>query len=108
MSSARAPVAIGYEPDSTSSDKLGAAAPARVRFADVARFAGPDDNVAVVTRTVDAGTVLEMPDGKVLRIDYTVLEGHRFAARAIAKDDLLLSWGSGFGKAMKRINAGEA
>jgi len=108
MSTTRKQVAIGYEPDRTEASEKVGAAPLRLRFADVARFAGPDDNVAVVTRTVESASVIEMPDGKALRIDFTVLEGHRFATQTILPGQLLLSWGSGFGKATKRINAGEA
>ncbi|KAA0155713.1 hypothetical protein FNF29_01628 [Cafeteria roenbergensis] len=47
-----------------------------------------------------------MPSGRALRLDFTVLEGHRFAAHAIEAGELLTSWGSGFGRATRRINEG--
>lgn len=105
-------VALGYEADEAVSATAPSAAAAsgarRVRFDDVARFAAPEDNCAVVTQTLEQGTVLDMPDGSVLRLDCTVLEGHRFAAKPISAGDLLLSWGCGFGKAIVDIAAGEA
>lgn len=102
-------VALEYEPDAAAAagnppaiDGLG-----RLRFALVARFASEGDNCAVATRTIEAGSVIEMPSGRALRLDFTVLEGHRFAAHAIEAGELLTSWGSGFGRATRRINEGE-
>lgn len=103
-------VALGYEPDAAAACGSTAAidSPERLRFALVARFASAGDNCAVATRTIEAGSVIEMPSGRALRLDFTVLEGHRFAAQAIEAGELLLSWGSGFGRATRRINEGEA
>jgi hypothetical protein len=110
-STTRKHVALGYEADEAasaiSSSASAASGARRLRFDTVARFAAPEDNCAVVTQTLESGTVLEMPDGSALRLDCTVLEGHRFAARPIPSGDLLLSWGCGFGKALVDISAGE-
>lgn len=74
-------------------------------FEEVARLPLPGDNVAVATRKLDAGTVIRY-EGKELTLDYTVMEGHRFAVKPIAPGDYLLSWELPFGVAEKQIEPG--
>ncbi len=74
-------------------------------FSAVGRLPVPDDNVAIATRRLDAGTLIEH-DGRRYHIDYTILEGHRFAIRPIAPDEALLSWGLPFGYALGPIAPG--
>ncbi|MCM3760860.1 UxaA family hydrolase [Alkalihalobacillus oceani] len=75
------------------------------KFDEVARLPLPEDNVAVATRQLDAGTVIHY-QGQELTLDYTVMEGHRFAVKPIAPGDDMLSWALPFGVAQKEIQPG--
>ncbi len=75
-------------------------------FHDVARLPLPGDNVAIATRTLPAGTQIAL-GGAVLILDYTVMEGHRFAVAPIAAGSPLLSWELPFGLATREIAPGE-
>ncbi len=74
-------------------------------FRAIGRLPVPDDNVAIATRRLDAGTLIEH-DGALYHIDYTILEGHRFAIAPIAPGEALLSWGLPFGYATAPIAPG--
>ena len=76
-----------------------------VPFDSVARLPSTTDNVAVAAQTLPQGTKIDLR-GRQLEIDYTVLEGHRFAIAAISKGDPLLSWGLPFGFATREIEPG--
>jgi altronate dehydratase len=78
---------------------------ASYRFDEVARLPLPGDNVAVATRQLDAGTIIYYED-QALTLDYTVMEGHRFAVKAIAPGEDLLSWELPFGVALQSIQPG--
>lgn len=75
------------------------------RFDEVARLPLPGDNVAIATRQLEAGTEIHY-QGEVLTLDYTVMEGHRFAVKAIASGESLLSWELPFGVALQNIQPG--
>jgi altronate dehydratase len=75
------------------------------RFEEAARLPLPGDNVAVATRKLEAGSIIHY-EGKDLTLDYTVLEGHRFAVKAIKPGEALLSWELPFGKAIQPIQPG--
>lgn len=75
------------------------------RFDEVARLPLPGDNCAVATRQLDAGTVI-YHEGQTLTLDYTVMEGHRFAVKPIAPGEELLSWELPFGVALQPIQPG--
>jgi altronate dehydratase len=75
-------------------------------FEAVARFPSPGDNVAIATRRLEAGTVIQHGDRRY-SLAHTVLEGHRFAASPIAKGEALLSWGLPFGHATRPIAPGD-
>ncbi|MGB5048086.1 MAG: UxaA family hydrolase [Caldilineaceae bacterium] len=77
-----------------------------IPFQDVARLPMPGDNVAIVTRKLPAGTVIEY-NGQPLTLDFTVLEGHRFAIAPIAPGEHLLSWELPFGIATQEIAPGQ-
>ncbi|MCL4835941.1 MAG: UxaA family hydrolase [Caldilineaceae bacterium] len=77
-----------------------------ISFNDIARLPMPGDNVAIVTRKVPAGTVVEY-NGHSLTLDFTVLEGHRFAIAPIAPGEHLLSWELPFGIATQEIAPGQ-
>ncbi|HEX2854688.1 MAG TPA: UxaA family hydrolase [Opitutaceae bacterium] len=74
--------------------------------ASVSRLPAPGDNVAIAVRRLEAGTALVFPGGP-RALTHTVLEGHRFAVRAIAPDERLLSWGLPFGIATRAIAPGD-
>lgn len=72
----------------------------------LARLPTPADNCAIAARGLAAGTVLEHA-GQLFSLSRHVLEGHRFAVRALAPDEPLLSWGLPFGRATRAIAAGD-
>ena len=77
-----------------------------ISFNSVARLPSPEDNVAIASQQIDAGT--EIHDGvKIYRFGATVLEGHRFAYRPIRPGEPLLSWGLPFGYANRCIEPGQ-
>ena len=70
------------------------------------RLPAPGDNVAIAIRQLEAGTVIEL-DGVPHELPQTILEGHRFAVRAIEAGEPLLSWGLPFGHALTPIAPGD-
>ncbi len=62
--------------------------------------------MAIATRRLEAGTAIQ-DDERIYVLDYTVLEGHRFAVQAIEAGASLLSWGLPFGIAMTPIHPGQ-
>ena len=77
-----------------------------IAFHDVARLPMPGDNVAIATRKLPAGTVIEY-NNQPLTLDFTVLEGHRFAIAPIATGQYVLSWELPFGIAIADIAPGQ-
>ncbi len=75
-------------------------------FDEAARLPLPGDNVAVATRALPAGTQVDY-NGRTLTLDFTTMEGHRFAVAPIAAGAALLSWGLPFGIATRPIAPGE-
>ena len=75
-------------------------------FLSVARLPAPDDNVAIATQRLDAGTQIQYGDDQ-FSLSHSVLEGHRFAVQSIAEDEPLLSWGLPFGYASRSIAPGD-
>jgi len=78
----------------------------KTAFHSVARMASHKDNVAIATQMIEEGTQL-VGNNSVLQIPHTVLVGHRFAVRPIQQGEFLLSWGQAFGRATRKIEAGE-
>ncbi|MFH1566734.1 MAG: UxaA family hydrolase, partial [Gemmatimonadota bacterium] len=74
-------------------------------FDQVARLPAAGDNVAIATRRLEAGTQVQW-NGAELRLDHTVMEGHRFAAAPVARGETLRSWGLPFGVALADIAPG--
>ena len=75
-------------------------------FDEIARLPLPGDNVAIATRTLAAGTQIER-NGRILTLDFTALEGHRFAVAPIAEGAALLSWELPFALATRPIAPGQ-
>ncbi len=79
--------------------------PSQHNFLEVARLPTPDDNVAIATQRLDAGTQI-LHNTHELSLSHTVLEGHRFAIQGIGEGEPLLSWGLPFGYATRPIVPG--
>ena len=77
------------------------------RLKDIARLAEPGDNVAIVSRRVEAGTDVAGEDGAGFSVAHTLLEGHRFAILPIPAGESVLSWGLPFGRATRDIAPGD-
>src|SRR5215207_7157735 len=75
-------------------------------FREVGRLPAPGDNVAIATRTLEAGTRVSY-EGSEFTVGHTVLEGHRFAVEQIGEGEDLLSWGLRFGRAIGDIAPGD-
>lgn len=74
-------------------------------FQEIGRLPAPGDNVAIAVQRLEASTAIKYSQTQ-FSLDYTVLEGHRFAVRPIATGELLLSWGLPFGVATRPIAPG--
>lgn len=72
---------------------------------ELARLPSPEDNCAIAVRNLQAGTRLEF-EGQTLTLDFTVLEGHRFAVRPVSQGQALLSWGYPFGSTLRDLAPG--
>lgn len=79
---------------------------ASYHFDEVGRLPLPGDNVAVATCHLDAGDTITY-QGQTFTLNYTVMEGHRFAVKVIAPGEALLSWELPFGVALQPIQPGE-
>ncbi|MGH3354539.1 MAG: UxaA family hydrolase, partial [Nocardioidaceae bacterium] len=78
-----------------------------LQFSDVGVLPEVGDNVAIATRTLDAGTTVER-DGDALTLRHTVLEGHRFVVRSIGRGEPLLSWSTPFARAQRDLAPGDS
>lgn len=77
------------------------------RLKDIARLAEPGDNVAIVSRRLEAGTDVMDDTGATFTLAHTLLEGHRFAVQPIPAGEFVLSWGLPFGRATRDIAPGD-
>ena len=75
-------------------------------FDEIGRLPEGGDNVAIATQTLEPGTTI-CRDDTSFELSSHVMEGHRFAIAPIAQGDFLLSWQLPFGRALRRIEAGE-
>ena len=78
-----------------------------IKFQEIGRLPAAEDNCAIAIRTLSAGTAIAGPDNTQFTLSHTILEGHRFAVRAIPAGAPLLSWGMTFGRALRDIAPGE-
>ena len=79
--------------------------PGTLLFDQAARVPADGDNVAIVGRRLEAGTVV-MRGAQELTLPHTVLEGHRIVVDPIATGEALLSWGLPFGIALRDLAPG--
>ena len=61
-------------------------------FSQIGRLPLPGDNVAIAVQRLKAGSEVCYNDN-TFQLDYTVMEGHRFAVEPIVRGDTLRSWG---------------
>jgi len=66
----------------------------------------PDDNIAVASSDLPAGTAREIAGNHVV-LERAVLVGHKFAVRRIAKGERIVKYGAPIGVATQDIAAGE-
>ncbi|HSE96904.1 MAG TPA: UxaA family hydrolase, partial [Blastocatellia bacterium] len=78
------------------SAEKGAASP----VSQCAIIVSPKDNVAVVKREVSPGTLVDMADGRTIRITGSVTAGHRFATRLIPAGEFVLQYGQPIGTSL--------
>ena len=74
-------------------------------FSQVGRLPLQGDNVAIAVQRLEAGCAVRYGD-ETFQLDYTVMEGHRFAVNRIERGDTLRSWGLPFGRALHDIDPG--
>ncbi|MBZ0284442.1 MAG: UxaA family hydrolase [Anaerolineae bacterium] len=77
-----------------------------IAFDAIGRLPHPDDNVAIATRTLEAGTEIAF-GSRSFTIKHSLLEGHRFAVQPIHTGEHLLSWAQPFGVAIHEIVPGD-
>lgn len=77
-----------------------------LRFDEVGVLPEPGDNVAISSRRLAAGTVIDF-GGTPVTLPHTVLEGHRFVASPIATGEPLLSWNTPFARARRDLEIGD-
>ena len=73
---------------------------------EIGRLPDPVDNCAIAIRDLPAGTRVQQGAAQYA-LSHHILEGHRFAVRAIGEGETLSSWGQRFGIATRDIAAGE-
>ena len=66
----------------------------------------PRDNVAVALRPLKSGEIVTL-DGAPITIRRHIAVGHKFAAQAIEKGEIILKYNCPIGTAISRIAAGE-
>ncbi|MFI5711160.1 UxaA family hydrolase [Kribbella sp. NPDC051620] len=77
-----------------------------LRFDEIGVLPEPGDNVAISSRRLEAGTVIDFA-GTPVTLPHTVLEGHRFVARPVATGEPLLSWNTPFARALRDLSVGD-
>lgn len=66
----------------------------------------PPDNVAVALRPLKAGEVVTL-DGEALTVSRNIAVGHKLAAQAIAKGEIIVKYSCPIGTATTAIRPGE-
>src|SRR5690348_10763819 len=69
-------------------------------ISDYAIIVNPDDNVAVVKKTVSAGLGLSLPTDDTVVVNQSVPPGHRFATREISRGEFVRQYGQPIGTSL--------
>ena len=80
--------------------------PKTFQLHQIGRLPLPQDNVAIATQKLDAGTQI-INGEQSFSLSHTILEGHRFAIAPLNIGDDLLSWGLPFGEAIAPLESGQ-
>ena len=70
------------------------------RISNYAIIVNPDDNVAVVKKTVSAGLALSLPAGDTVIVRQSVPPGHRFATAEIPNGEFVRQYGQPIGTSL--------
>ena len=76
-----------------------------LRFDEIGVLPEAGDNVAISSRRLEAGTVVDFA-GTAVTLPHTVLEGHRFVVRPVAAGEPLTSWNTPFARALRDLAVG--
>src|SRR5215831_12806283 len=71
-----------------------------VSINNCAIIVSPDDNVAVVKCPLASETLVEMPDGRTIRVTGDVTKGNRFATKSIPVKEFVLQYGQPIGTSL--------
>ena len=77
-----------------------------LRFDEVGVLPEPEDNAAICSRRLEAGTAIDL-DGTVVTLPHTILEGHRFIVRPVRAGDAITSWNTPFARASRDLDVGD-
>ena len=77
-----------------------------LRFDEVGVLPEPEDNAAICSRRLDAGTPIDL-DGTVVTLPHTILEGHRFIVRPVRAGEAITSWNTPFARASRDLEIGD-
>src|SRR5215813_5858420 len=71
-----------------------------VSINNCAIIVSPEDNVAVVKSPLASETLVEMPDGRTIRVIGDVTKGNRFATKSVPAGDFVLQYGQPIGTSL--------
>jgi altronate dehydratase len=77
-----------------------------LRFDEIGVLPEAGDNVAISSRRLEAGTVVDFA-GTAVTLPHTVLEGHRFVVRPVTAGEPLTSWNTAFARALRDLAVGD-
>ncbi|TCO41490.1 altronate dehydratase [Kribbella antiqua] len=77
-----------------------------LRFDEVGVLPEPEDNAAICSRRLEAGTTVDF-DGTVVTLPHTVMEGHRFIVRPVREGEAITSWNTPFARATRDLAVGD-
>src|SRR3989442_12577712 len=68
-----------------------------ITISEYAVIVSPNDNLAVVKNEIVPGTLVMLPDSRVVRVTARIGPGHRFATRRIPACEFVLQYGQPIG-----------
>jgi arabinonate dehydratase len=71
-----------------------------IAIGECAVIVSPNDNLAVVKKEILSGTVVVLPDSRVVFVTENISPGHRFATRAIPAGEFVLQYGQPVGTSL--------
>ncbi|GAA1557603.1 UxaA family hydrolase [Kribbella lupini] len=77
-----------------------------LRFDEIGVLPEPEDNAAICSRRLEAGTVIDF-GGTPVTLPHTVLEGHRIVVRPVRAGEAITSWQTPFARALRDLDVGD-